>query len=55
MTILTIDKPLNLNRTHFSNIEELYLIIQEQLKFEYNLQQKAQRAMNINELELIDL
>lgn len=55
MTTLTIDKPLNLSKTHFSNLEELYLIIQEQLKFEYNLQKKAYRAMNINELELIDL
>ena len=55
MTILTIDKPLNLSKTHFSNLEELYLIIQEQLKFELNLQKKASKAMEINELELIDL
>jgi len=55
MTTLTIDKPLNLNKTHFTNIEELYLILQEQLQFENNLQKKAHRAMNLDELELIDL
>jgi hypothetical protein len=55
MTTLTIDKPINLTKTHFSNLEELYLIIQEKLSFENHLQKKAHRAMNINELELIDL
>jgi hypothetical protein len=55
MTTLVIDKTINLTKTHFSNLEELYLTIQEQLNFENHLQKKANRAMNINELELIDL
>jgi hypothetical protein len=55
MATLTIDDNINLSKTHFTDIEELYLAIQEQLKFELNLQKKAQRAMDIDELELIDL
>lgn len=55
MTVLTIDKQSNLSKTHFSDIEELYLILQEHIKFENNLQKKADIAMNIDELELIDL
>jgi hypothetical protein len=55
MTTLTVDNALNLSKTHFSNIDELYLALQEQIKFENNLQKKANRAMNIDELELIDL
>jgi hypothetical protein len=55
MSTLTIDEPVNLTKTHFSSLEELYFVIQEKLSFENHLQKKAHKAMNINELELIDL
>ena len=54
MTILTIDKNIDLEKTNFSNIEELYLNLQEKLAFEVNLQEKAKRAIEIDEIELID-
>jgi len=55
MTTLTIDKNVKLSKTHFSSLEELYLTVQTELSFENNLQKKAERAMNINESELIDM
>jgi hypothetical protein len=53
MTTLTIDKG-ELSKTHFSDIEELYLNLQEHLKFEVNLQKKAKKGFDIEESELID-
>ena len=54
MTTLTVDTGIELSKTHFDNIEELYLSLQEHLKFEANLQKKAEKALNIDESELID-
>jgi len=51
MTTLTVESWFELTKTHFSNIEELYLNLQEHLKFEANLQKKAEKAINIDESE----
>jgi len=54
MVTITIDKSVNLEKTNFININELYLALQEKIAFENELQTQAERAMNINESELID-
>lgn len=55
MTTLTIENNVELPKTNFQSIEELYFAIQKQISFEQELQEKALRWLEINESELIDL
>jgi hypothetical protein len=55
MTTLTVEAPINLPKTHFKTLEELYYSLQNQLKFENDLQKKAEEAMFIDENKLLNL
>ncbi|MFZ3232886.1 MAG: hypothetical protein WA194_05140 [Patescibacteria group bacterium] len=54
MTTITIDSPIGLSRTHFSDMEDLAAAV-EQWKFERELIEGAKKAATIPESELVNL
>jgi len=55
MTTITLSDKLKSTKTHFDSKEELYLLLQEQIIFEKNLQLRAQKAMELPEEDIVDI
>lgn len=55
MTTFTIETDIDIDQKHFKTAEDLYGALQEKITFEEKLQKWAQRALEMDESQLLNI